>query len=388
MERIRLENFVRSRVARATAAVVLTTAAGAVAVEKGNNPLADAADSASHLVLKTSPHKAYDQVVDKLTKAEEAEAAGTIKVSPSNMNGWAGQVQSPDGSATFVTGPTGEPLGVGSARLFTGTSGNTLTAMHDSGFNNVDIANITSFSYSTYAVSNAQSGRFPRAILDVSTDYGIDELTFDPEVNQSQVAVLNTWQTWNAETGNWRSNLFPSFTGGTLPQYAAYVSSISSIHTIQNRADGTGGLRFQIGPSNATDVLDANVDAFTIGLSHVDTTFDFDPDAAGTPELFPTSTPTPTATATPTETPTSTATLTSLQETQTAVATLTPTSTPTATATRAVSVGGSSFEINPATLTTGGSGEGTKKKVASGVAAAAVTAAGLGAWYVRRRSNS
>ncbi len=45
------------------------------------------------------------------------EVFAATRVSPSSMNGWAFEMQGPDGSGTFVTGPATAPLGIGSVRL-------------------------------------------------------------------------------------------------------------------------------------------------------------------------------------------------------------------------------------------------------------------------------
>lgn len=206
--------------------------------------------------------------------------ASTV-VNTANPNGWAFQVQSPDGSGTFVSGPAGQPLGAGSARLFTGTNGNMYTALHSVGFNALELSAVTNINYSTYSSSVAPSGKYPRLIIDVETDFGTDELIFDPET-QTQTPVLNTWQDWDADAGNWRSTLFENnFSGGTLSQYIAFVQNGSSIHRIINRGDGTGGLRLQMGPASSSDIFDGNVDNFTINTGLGDTTYDFEPDVLG-----------------------------------------------------------------------------------------------------------
>lgn len=63
-----------------SAAVISVVAAGVTALEKSvpTNPVTDALDSASHLVL-TSPHIAYGQFIDKLPKVENAEAGAVQK---------------------------------------------------------------------------------------------------------------------------------------------------------------------------------------------------------------------------------------------------------------------------------------------------------------------
>src|SRR3989344_6194468 len=105
MERnIHLEKFVKSKIARLTAAVALTSGAVAIAPDESRDPVVGPVDSAKHLVLE-SPHSAYDQLVDiiDIHKAE-AQNPPPVEVTLSSNNGWAFEVQSPDGVGEFVSG--------------------------------------------------------------------------------------------------------------------------------------------------------------------------------------------------------------------------------------------------------------------------------------------
>lgn len=209
-------------------------------------------------------------------------AVAATVVSPANMNGWAFQVQSPDGSGTFVTGPATAPVGTGSARLFTGTNGNLFTALHSSSHVNTNLSNVTRLEFSTYStVENNGDLSVPYVVLDVSTGIGPDVLTYDPN-EQTQNTQAGVWQTWDAPNGFWRSSSFSGgFTGGTLSQYISFINGFSSQDiTFVNRGDGSGGLRFHVGPASSSDVFDGNVDNFTIGVSGSDTTYDFEPTVA------------------------------------------------------------------------------------------------------------
>lgn len=380
----KVENFVKGKVARVTAAVALTSAAGAVAVEKGYVPFAGSADSANHLVID-APHKAYEQLVDSLSNADEAEAlTPPVEVKPPlPNNGWDKEVQSPDGSVTFVTGPATPPLGVGSARLFTGTSGNLYTAIHDTQYSGTQLSNISRLEYSTYSISEAAGSIFPVIILDVSTDLvGSDVLTFNPR-NQVQVPVLNTWQNWDAKNGVWKSTFFNGFSG-SLSDYVTYMQlqGESQPITVVNRGDGTGGLRMQAGPGGGGEVFDENVDDFTIGVSGTDTTYDFEPDVTSTdtPTATATRTSTPTATRTPTRTPTRTSTPT---------ATATPCPGVCPTPTRPKPVGGIAEEPDLSTLPANSStnvGGDKERSIKFGALAAGIIA-GTTLFLNRRRSS-
>ncbi|MEK7581486.1 MAG: dockerin type I repeat-containing protein [Patescibacteria group bacterium] len=227
--------------------------------------------------------------------------AAVAVVSPSNMQGWVFEVNSPDGIGTFVAGPATPPGGIGSVRLFTGTNGTLAIAFHNISYASLKLSDITKLDYSTYA--QTISANYPRLIMDVTTEFGTDTLYFDPTA-QSQAAAKNVWQNWNAKDGNWTASLFPGFTGGTLSQYVTYVGGFSSQNvTVINRPDTTGGLRMEIGPGSAGDVFDGNVDNFTIGILGVDMTYDFEPDVAPTPIPTPSPSLSPSPTPIPTPSP-------------------------------------------------------------------------------------
>ncbi len=226
-----------------------------------------------------------------LNSNNNAFAALTV-VSPSNMQSWAFDVQSPDGFGTFVSGPSVPPLGIGSARLYTGTHGNAAIAFYNLSYLSINLSSITNLDYSTYSNSSSDDNKHPVMLIVVSTDFGTDVIRFDPEL-QSTLPVVNQWQTWDADAGVWTSSIFPGFTGGTLSQYVAYVESFSASPTIVNRNDGTGGLRLEIGPGSTPEVFDGNVDNFTIGINGGDITFDFEPDVVPSPSPSPEVTPSP-----------------------------------------------------------------------------------------------
>jgi hypothetical protein len=295
----KIENFLKSKAVRITAAVALPLTAGAVAVHEDFNPVTDSVDSAKHLVLE-NPHKAYEQLVDIIPDVKVAEAQTPPCV-------WSFQVQSPDGSGTFVTGPATPPLGTGSARLFTGTHGDLSTAIHNGLYATTKLGDITKLEYSTYSISSGPAtSKYPLLILDLGGGTsGPDELTFDPAVDQLQVPQLNTWQTWNALGGKWRSPL----TGTHSVTIGEYMAAFGPDITIVNGA--TGGIRMQAGPDTPQDILNEDVDKFAIGILGANTTCDFEPGVAATPTptVTPTETLTPTVTRTPTITPTRTPTV-------------------------------------------------------------------------------
>lgn len=211
--------------------------------------------------------------------------AAEVDVTATSPNGWAFDVNSANGIGQFVTGPAGQPLGVGSARLFTGTNGNQATAIHKNSYAGTQLMNISKIEYSTYSQSSGSTASlYPLIVLNIDTgtaQIGGDTLTFDPN-DQIQDTVQGNWQDWiNAQNGIWKS-ANSNFGEGTISQYLAYVSNFGSINNVllANRGTDLEALRLQAGPAGLEDVLDTNVDKFIIGINNSDTTYDFEPTTA------------------------------------------------------------------------------------------------------------
>lgn len=238
--------------------------------------------------------------------------ANVVKITPNSMGNWAfansdanGTVgNNPTGSGSMVTGPATPPLGVGSANLATGNGtvgGDGAEILSDTGYAGTLLSSLTSLSYSTYdTLNNGQ--QFPYLGLEiatglVSTPY--DQFFFEPPYqtpttgnpslpNQGATA-LNTWQSWNALTGGWWDNNGLCSPGTGVELLAACTSTFVN-PTIVNSVgtpgvlDGVGGVQFAVGFAGPTDQFNGYVDAFTIGVNGVDTTFDFEPGAAPVPE--------------------------------------------------------------------------------------------------------
>ena len=217
--------------------------------------------------------------------APTSSMASVVVVNPTSMGNWAfdnrdaGGVLTSPTTGSMVTGPSTPPLGTGSANLVTpGGTGDQGSELRNTGYVGTALSSITALSYSTYATSwNGQ--QLPYLVLYLSN---ADRLWFEPTYSPSQGAVaLNTWQTWNALTGGWYDD------NGTGNPGVANVVSWSDMlaanpgATIVN--SGTlGGVRFSVGFASPGETFDANIDAVTIGVSNVDTTYDFEP-ASATP---------------------------------------------------------------------------------------------------------
>jgi hypothetical protein len=243
--------------------------------------------------------------------------AGTVVVTPSNMNGWtlnsfddnANIVNSGtyDGTAAMVTGPATPPLGVGSAHLATPVgNGDGAAAIATEQFDNTFLSTITALSYSTYDVTN-NGQQFPYMAISINTgtidnsgDAGatantLDTLFFEPPYQQPSTGnpslpdqgapVQNVWQTWNAYVGGFWDNNGIGNPGQGSPGVEPLSTFLAAypLATIQNGGyPGLGGIAMQVGFGSSGETEDGYVDNFTIGISGVNTTYDFDPNP--TPE--------------------------------------------------------------------------------------------------------
>lgn len=209
-------------------------------------------------------------------------AAGTITVKPSGMNGWAFLLETgASGTGDFVAGPGTAPLGSGSAHLtLGGASDGMLIGIADYG--GTKFSDITTLNYSTY-----QSLTSTSTVQAISLQFNVDNdltdldngwkgrLVFEPYY--SETVTNGTWQTWNTLTqGRWWA------TGATMSAVCP-ISTPCTWSDVLTNFPNAGihsvfeGVAFKAG-SGWLAGFDGNVDAFTIGISGVDTTYDFEPE--------------------------------------------------------------------------------------------------------------
>jgi hypothetical protein len=234
-------------------------------------------------------------------------SAATITVDPNNMHDWSfystdssGALNTGANTGQMVFGPATPPLGVGSANLMTAPgAGDSSEQLRNTDWAGTSLSSITSLSYSTYATS-WNGSQLPFLNLYVDTTGGStfnDRLWFEPVYSSATAGnnnpnapqgpvALNTWQSWNALTGMWytdsgtpNANAFPNDPNGP-GDHAITWSEFLTLYpnaTIVNPSAGVGGIRFASGFSSASDNYNTNIDAFTIGVSGVDTTYNFEP---------------------------------------------------------------------------------------------------------------
>jgi len=236
--------------------------------------------------------------------AAGAALAATTVVSPGHLNGWqpvsdsCTTKQTNTGSHGFADGPGRPPAGHGSFRLSVGSNGGSNETVHSRVLDGRRLSDINALRYWSY---EAHFGSEARAIfLRLAIDYtgngdAEDYLTFQP--SDTSKVMLNTWQSWDALHGNWRSDRLttPSAPFVTLAQYAARFP------TARVASAAGGGLRLGAGcGGGAWSGFVGYVDAVTVGAASatnpatplaspttpspgkvaLSTTFDFEPAAS------------------------------------------------------------------------------------------------------------
>jgi hypothetical protein len=219
-----------------------------------------------------------------------AQSCGTTAtVTPANLQGWQIQTSGTGQTVTFVSGPATPPLGVGSAEFNVGPIGSGAAQLRNPDYAGTLLSDLTTLKYATYVQQYGSGGQANYLILNVDYDGNatIDDLLFFEPVYQDATffpsnpqgpLTLNTWQTWDALNGGWWS---VNGTAGANP--GTGVKSLSTIIAAEPNAtivnSGTaGGVRIVAGfGAGAWDNFIGNADAFTIGISNCNTTFNFEP---------------------------------------------------------------------------------------------------------------
>lgn len=204
-------------------------------------------------------------------------ATTTVVVNPGNMQDWFFQIETgTDGAGEMVNGPGVPPLGSGSARLATNDAA-TGVIIALPGFKGVRLDEITKLEYSTYRSAGGPA-------QGISLQFNIDNDLTDGdntwkgrlvfEAYYSEPVLTGTWQTWNPMTqGRWWG------TGAAIAAQCSQGSPCTwnQVLTYFPNAgihNTSGGVGFKAGSNWAG--FDGNVDAFTIGINGVETTYDFE----------------------------------------------------------------------------------------------------------------
>lgn len=234
------------------------------------------------------------------TGAKYLNGAGTVVVYPGNMHGWSFYAHNThttcaDTTCTMVAGPTGQPLGSGSAQLRT-TSGADSRSLMITDYQGVRFADITQLGYWSYR----QGGAGKPIYLQANVDYDLNDsdvsqtsrLNYEPGLGSGEIPNA-TWQQWNAKTGTFWWNDAPTVIKGgvsvTNPCKQATPCSWTAL--LQNFPNlglhGTAGALYL---RASWTQYKGNVDAFSIGINGATTVFDFEmnsPVPAQAPDSVP-----------------------------------------------------------------------------------------------------
>ena len=244
-------------------------------------------------------------------------SADQVNVTPANMNGWTlnsfddnGSIVNSGpyyGTAAMAPGPGTPPIGSGSAHLATPVdAGDGAAAIATESYDGTPLSSITSLSYSAYDVNNGpvNNQQFPYLAVSIDThtldgngNELFDTLFFEPPFQRPSTGnpllpdqgatVQNVWQSWNAFVGGWWDNNGIATPGAPEGPDNPGVEPLSvfeaqyPVATIANGGfPGLGGIALQVGFADSTSTFDGYVDAFTIGVGGVNTTYNFDPSPA------------------------------------------------------------------------------------------------------------
>ncbi len=217
-----------------------------------------------------------------------ALAATTVVGLPVDMAGWGFLQETPTATAMeLVAGPSGVPLGMGSARLAVDGTGGAMIGK--AGYNGVELADITELEYSTYRTSGS-------APLAIALQFNIDNNVIDLdnawkgrlvyEPYHTQAVSTGVWETWDAlddsagtGTGNWWGT--GAVVAASCPQsnpctWAEVLAAFpdAGIHNV------FGAVLLKAGGGWAGG-FDGNTDALKIGVGADTTTYDFETDGDG-----------------------------------------------------------------------------------------------------------
>lgn len=223
--------------------------------------------------------------------------AGRIEVSGDSSHGWILYDDQHDSTCTdvdlcaFASGPLGSPLGPGSAELATPASTDGIALLlPDYGGTRFD--RITKLSYSTYRQSADPSKNLAIA-LQFNVDYDLSDtatawqgrIVFEPYQGIGGNVPDSTWQEWDALSGRWWGTRSFVWKGGAIVSNPCLQATPCTWSQLLSHFPNIG-----IHASSGAVLLKAgsgwpgfrgNVDALTIGIDSVNTTFDFEAEVAG-----------------------------------------------------------------------------------------------------------
>lgn len=229
--------------------------------------------------------------------------AAVIVVTPQGNNGWFFQTVGGTASGGFENGPGAPPMGTGSLELKVGANGDDFVAYRNINYSGTLLSSLTAMNYSTYiSAHNGCVAPYIVLSIDINGD-GIfdptpgndDALFFEPCYQNGTYVTdppgqlippqngggpnpttVGSWQYWDAYIGGWWSANYGGAGGPPLTTLATYISLHPGAKII-NTDSCLGGVRLRAGPGAPVwSNFEGNVDAFTIGVSGNNTTYDFE----------------------------------------------------------------------------------------------------------------
>ena len=218
-----------------------------------------------------------------------------VTVNPTNTNTtgptmWFGFDDNTDTviQPSYVEGPTGQPLGIGSSRIRTSDTGKYLFA-NNTTYQGTRFDQITELSYSEYANNPGNVAKAPS--LQLGADFDLNDadesfqgrLVFEPYQNPTapnQPLVQGTWQRWNATNGKFYTSRATILGNPTLcPQSAPCTRTqlLAAYPNVGIHRGGLGLIGFRGEGSGSGIGFEGNVDALTVGVNSANTTFNFEP---------------------------------------------------------------------------------------------------------------
>lgn len=207
--------------------------------------------------------------------------AATITISPDNMNGWFSAAETGDAApAQFVFGPGNPPAGAGSARFVLDDGGDGVILV--TSLVGVRLDEFTTMNYSTYVTQNT-------GVQTIALQFNIDfdltdansswqgRMVYEPYYDNS--VLTGQWQTWDALAGRWWFTGLPGRANCPISSPCSVATILSLYPNIGVQANpNLGAVLFKAG--SGWTVFDGNVDALTLGINGIDTTYDFEPGTA------------------------------------------------------------------------------------------------------------
>lgn len=239
--------------------------------------------------LAACKHDTPDPVVPE-------EPTTIVVVNAADMKGWVKHVMgTPPATVALVASPATPLRGTGSVRYTTAANHNhsfTFARVRNTQYGGTLLADITKLTYSTYGERRDTTTDTPFMVLHVDiTGDGVpdDIVNFTPWYQTGRFLVpgaLNqwvnktgAWQTWDAFHGAWWVVLVDITTdpdhNGKQFTLADYIR-LHPTATIQNLANGLGGIRVGVGGPPFGNNFVGYADNITIGVKGVNTTYDFE----------------------------------------------------------------------------------------------------------------